>query len=176
MQWATRSVVLQCVLLGSSSFLWAQSSVRVPEAPKALQPPKDQTLFLHLKGKGEQIYVCQNASGVYAWKLKAPAAKLFDEGGELTGQHFAGPTWQAKDESRVMGKVVTSVPSPGGDSIPWLLLTASSHQGAGVMSKVQSIQRLQTKGGVAPVGGCAAGNENGETAVPYEAEYYFYGR
>jgi hypothetical protein len=145
-------------------------------APKELQPPSDQTLLLHLTGKGKQIYVCQNNADTYAWKLKAPDAKLFTEDGEQAGRHYAGPTWEANDGSRVGGKLLASVPSPDSTSIPWLLLTATSHQGDGSMAKVLSIQRLDTKGGVAPSAGCSAATQNSETSVPYEASYYFYGR
>jgi hypothetical protein len=159
----------RCVLL-SGAILLAESS-----GPKALLPPAGQVLILHLNGKGKQIYSCQGAGGVYAWKLKAPDAKLFSEGGELAGRHFAGPAWEANDGSRVTGKLVASVPSSDSNSIPSLLLTVTSRAGTGIMSKARSIQRLETKGGVAPATGCSASNENDETSVPYEAGYYFYG-
>lgn len=131
--------------------------------------------MLSLQGKGSQIYVCQNTGGVYAWKLKAPDAKLFGDSGELVGRHFAGPTWEANDGSRVVGKLVTSVPSPDANSIPWLLLTAVSHEGKGLMTRVESIQRLKTKGGIAPARSCSAEVKDKEVSVPYEASYYFYG-
>jgi hypothetical protein len=74
-----------------------------------------------------------------------------------------------------MGKLVTSLPPPDSNSIPWLLLKVKSHEGNGLMTRVDSIQRLNTKGGVAPSAGCDASSENHETCVPYEADYYFYG-
>jgi hypothetical protein len=179
MRVATQNIVLRYVLL-SSSILFAgsvrgQSAPNLPKAPKILQPPKDQALILQLNGKGDQIYVCKKAGGAYTWKFKAPDAKLFGESGELAGRHFAGPSWEANDGGRVSAKSVASVPSPDSDSIPWLLLTMTSHDGTGIMVRVQSIQRLDTKGGVAPTSGCDAASENVETAVPYEARYYFYG-
>jgi hypothetical protein len=155
--------------------LWAQLATPMPKVPKALRPPKGEALILHLHGKGKQVYVCQNASGAYAWKLKAPEASLFGESGEPAGQHFAGPAWEANDGSRVSGKMRASLPSGKADAIPWLLLQAASHSGTGIMTRVLSIQRLDTKGGVAPDGGCDAAREKEETAVGYEASYYFYG-
>jgi hypothetical protein len=160
---------LRCVLL-SAGVLLAESRV-----PKTLLPPQGEVLILHLNGKGKQIYTCQSAGGTHAWKLKAPDAKLFSESGELAGRHFAGPAWEANDGSRITGKVIASATSPDSNSIPWLLLTVTSHEGAGIMSGVQSIQRLETKAGIAPATGCSAANENEETSVPYEAGYYFYG-
>jgi uncharacterized protein DUF3455 len=156
--------------------VWAKPGVKLPKAPKALRPPKGEVLILHLQGKGKQIYVCQNAEGGYAWKLKAPDATLFNEAGEAAGRHFAGPTWEAKDGSRVTGKLVASVRPKKPDAIPWLLLEAASTGGKGIMTKVESIQRMHTIGGVAPNAGCSAAYENEETSVAYEADYYFYGK
>ena len=152
----------------------AKTGVKPPQAPKALRPPKSEALILHLVGKGNQIYVCQRTNGVYAWKLKAPDASLFTEAGESAGRHFAGPTWEGKDGSLVTGKLVASVRPKKPNDIPWLLLQVASHSGKGVMNKVESIQRLHTKGGVSPSAGCAAAYENEETSVAYEADYYFY--
>jgi hypothetical protein len=146
----------------------------VPNAPAALRPPAGQVLIAHFAGKGKQIYTCQKSDTAYAWKLKAPDAQLFSENGTLAGHHFAGPTWESVDNSRVVGKLAASVPSPDPSSIPWLLLSAKAHEGTGVMSKVQTIQRLNTKGGVAPATGCDAASENHETDILYEADYYFY--
>ncbi len=151
------------------------SFAQTPDIPKELRVPEGQSLLMRLHGEGKQIYSCVSAAGAYGWKLKGPEAKLIDEDGKEVGRHFAGPTWEATDGSRVMGKLAASVPSPDEGSIPWLLLSAASHEGTGVMQRVQSIQRLDTKGGAAPSTGCAAGNENAESSVPYEASYYFYG-
>jgi hypothetical protein len=158
-------VTLGCCLLPAET----------PDVPKELRVPDGQTLLLRLHGEGKQIYSCLNAAGVYAWKLKGPEARLIDEDGKVVGRHFAGPTWESTDGSRVTGKLAASVASPDAGSIPRLLLSAASHEGAGVMQRVLSIQRLDTKGGVAPSTGCAAGSENAETSIPYEASYYFYG-
>jgi hypothetical protein len=164
-------MVAAAVLLGFS-FLLTSS---VPDAPKELKPPGAQVLLLQAHGKGSQIYACQNAGGQYAWKLKAPDAQLFSESGEKIGRHFAGPTWEANDRSRVMGKVAASVPSPDADSSPWLLLDGTPGGGEGTFARVKSIQRLNTEGGKAPASGCDASHEKLETPVSYEADYYFYG-
>jgi hypothetical protein len=156
--------------------VWAQVPLPSrPDAPKSLQPPKGQPLILHTHGKGDQIYVCKEANGQYAWTLKGPEAELFGESGERAGRHFGGPTWQANDGSRVVGRMTASVPSQDPESIPWLLLAAIGHDGSGVMSRVTSIQRLNTKGGKAPGTGCDAAHPAAEVRVNYEADYYFYG-
>jgi hypothetical protein len=145
-------------------------------APANLQPPPDQKLLLQLHGKGDQIYVCKGADSGFAWTLKAPDARLLGSGGDLAGRHFAGPTWEAKDGSRVTGKAIANAPSPDSRSIPWLLVTAVGHEGNGAMSNVLSIQRLNTEGGKAPDEGCDGGHAGIEIRVPYQADYLFYGR
>jgi len=104
-----------------------------------------------------------------------PRAELLGENGQRVGRHFAGPTWEASDGSRVVGKMIANLPSPDSGSIPWLLISAVSHEGTGKMTRVESIQRLNTKGGKAPAAGCDAAHTNAETSAPYEADYYFYG-
>lgn len=154
----------------------AQFAVPVPKAPEALKPSAGQAVLLSLTGKGSQIYVCQNASGSYSWKLQGPDAKLYGDSDEVVGRHFAGPTWEANDGSRITGKLLASVPSPDPNSIPWLLLIAITHNDVkGIMTPIKSIQRLNTKGGTPPARSCEAANKDEKFASPYEADYYFYG-
>ena len=56
-------------------------------------------------------------------------------------------------------------------NIPWLLLGTKSVGNDGAFSKVTSIQRVATVGGVAPAGGCAQG---AQARVDYSADYYFF--
>jgi hypothetical protein len=72
-----------------------------------------------------------------------------------------------------MGKpVATATPNP--DSIPWLLLKATDHQGEGVMKRVTNIQRLSIKGGRAPARGCDAQHKGQEARSHYTALYLLY--
>jgi Protein of unknown function (DUF3455) len=141
------------------------------QVPPELQPPAGEQLFLTVHAKGDQIYTCK-ADG--SWVLKAPDADLFDADGNLFGKHFAGPAWRASDASRVNGKAVASAPSPNSDSIPWLLVHVVSHEGTGVLAKATFIQRLNTKGGKAPVSGCDSSHANQEFRSPYTADYLFF--
>jgi Protein of unknown function (DUF3455) len=144
------------------------------QAPPQLQPPAGEQLVLQLHAKGDQIYTCKGESAPFSWTLKAPEAQLFDKKDQLIGRHFAGPTWQVNDGSRVTGKASVSVESPDAESIPWLLVKAVNHEGAGVLSRVTSIERLNTKGGKAPGSGCDADHVNQEVRVSYSADYFFY--
>src|SRR5882724_8940255 len=151
----------------------ALSSSCAPVVPPALAVPDGNKLAFHLDAIGVQIYGCQELPTGFAWVFVAPEAQLFNGGGRVVGKHYAGPTWEAKDGSKVMGaKVASFVSSPS--SIPWLLLAATSHEGSGRMSEVTFIQRLDTAGGIAPTGGCDADHLGSVARVDYAATYFFY--
>src|ERR1700678_3492215 len=140
-----------------------------PSVPESLKPPAGEHLQAHAHASGKQIYTCDGSK----WILSGPNAKLFDEAGQQVGSHFAGPTWQWSDGSRVTGRSIASA-TPDPESIPWLLLTATGHAGDGVMKNVSSIQRLRTKGGKPPANGCDASHKGVQARVSYAANYYFY--
>jgi len=142
--------------------------------PANLTPAADQRLFFVLRGDGVQIYECKAVGNAFAWTFIAPEANLLNPGEEVVGIHYAGPTWESEDGSRVKGAKLASAPAPIPGAIPWLLLGAVSHNGDGKMSGVTSIQRLSTTGGVAPPVGCDAAHEGDVANVPYTANYFFY--
>jgi hypothetical protein len=144
------------------------------QIPQQLQPPAGEQLFLQVHAKGDQVYTCKNDAEQFSWALKAPDAQLFDKDGKPFGKHFAGPSWEAIDGSRVSGKAVANAPSPDTDSIPWLLVKVVSHEGSGVLSRATTIQRLNTKGGKAPASGCDAAHVDQEVRALYSADYLFY--
>jgi hypothetical protein len=149
-------------------------SLPAQQVPQQLQPPATEQLLLQVHAKGDQIYACKGDAAQFAWTLKAPDAQLFDKDGKPFGRHFAGPSWEAQDGSRVTGKAVANAPSPDADSIAWLLINIVSHEGAGVLSRATTIQRVKTKGGKAPATGCDASHAGQEVRVAYSADYLFY--
>lgn len=161
------------VLLAASGMLLS-FSVAAQEVPQQLRPPANERLLLQVHAKGDQVYICKGDSGQFAWTLKAPDAQLFDKDGKLFGKHFAGPSWEATDGSRVIGKAIANVPSPDADSIAWLLVNIVGHEGSGVLSPATTIQRINTKGGKAPASGCDASHAGQEVRVGYSADYFFY--
>ena len=168
---AAHAFAFMALVLIAGGFFCLSADTR--KVPAELQPPAGQALLLQVHGKGDQIYSCKNDVTGYLWELKAPDAQLFDEEGKPFGRHFAGPSWEAKDGSRVTGTMVDGVPSPDANSIPWLLLTVRSRTGDGVLARVTSIQRLNTKGGKAPAS-CDAARVGQELRVPYSADYFFF--
>ncbi|MDB5171984.1 MAG: hypothetical protein JWN51_757 [Phycisphaerales bacterium] len=140
--------------------------------PANLRVDGPEILAVH--AQGAQIYTCQpDAAGKLAWKLKAPDA-TFTGGAGVKGKHYAGPTWECTtDGSKVVARKVADHPSPAPDSVPWLLLEATTHSGSGILSQVIFIQRINTIGGKAPP--VADAKPGDETRVPYTADYVFYG-
>jgi hypothetical protein len=149
-------------------------SARAQQVPQQIQPPANEQLLLQVHANGDQVYTCKGDAGQAVWALKAPDAQLFDKDGKPFGKHFAGPSWEASDGSRITGKAVANVPSPDADSIPWLLVNIVGHEGSGVLSRATSIQRINTKGGKAPASGCDAAHVGQELRVAYSADYLFY--
>lgn len=164
----------------SATLLAAASAVlgfpaTAQQVPERLQAPANEQLLLRVHARGDQIYTCKSDGGQFTWTLTAPDAQLFDKDGKAFGKHFAGPSWEAKDGSRVTGKAVANAPSPDADSVPWLLIKIVSHDGKGVLSRANTVQRINTKGGKAPESGCGASNAGQVTRAAYSADYLFYG-
>src|ERR1700687_2298811 len=122
-----------------------------PEVPESLKAPAGEEVILAGHAPGVQIYVCQaETEQKSAWVLKAPEAELTDETGKKIVHHFAGPSWKHVDGSEVTGKVIAKQDAPKPGAIPWLLLSAASHTGEGILARVTTIQRILTEGGLPP--------------------------
>ena len=149
------------------------SSACEPQVPSVLAVPAGNKLAFVYDAAGVQIYGCDATTTGYGWVFRSPEATLYGHQGKQTGTHYAGPTWEAKDGSTVVGTKQAEY-AAGPNDIPWLLLGAASHAGKGRMTDVTFIHRLETAGGKAPTAGCDA-THVGETArVDYAATYYFY--
>lgn len=146
--------------------------------PPAIALPGERRVVLKAFAKGVQIYACKPAASaptVFEWTLQAPDANLFDESGQRIGSHFAGPTWQLTDGSKVVGKLRNKADSPDATAIPWLLLDAKPAESTGVLREVAYIQRVETSGGKAPPSGCDAAHAGAEARVEYAATYFMFG-
>ena len=150
----------------------AAGDIQPPELPAAcgaLQPAADEEVVFHTHAIGVQIYRWNGA----AWDFVAPSAGLFADDGYRgnVGTHYAGPTWESKSGSTVVGRR-TGDCTPDATAIAWLMLEAASTDGPGIFNNVKHIQRVNTTGGLKPASpGSTVGEER---KVPYTAEYYFY--
>jgi hypothetical protein len=145
-----------------------------PVVPSQIQVGDGNKVFLVGHAVGVQIYSC---NGV-AWSSATPRANLYDDHGKLIITHFAGPTWQATDGSRVVGQPEASV-TVDPTAIPWVRLSASTTPGPDGDRLVATtfVQRIATTGGLAPpAAACNATTAGTVAEVPYTADYYFWKR
>jgi hypothetical protein len=170
------AIFIQVPLIGFLAGCAASSAMKTDDIPAPLRVPTNAVVALRAHAAGVQIYRCRAAKDDAArveWQLKEPEADLFDRGKKI-GRHYAGPTWEATDGSKVTGEVVARADSPDPNAVAWLLLSAKSTSGNGVFSHVRFIQRLHTAGGSAPSVGCDQGSVGTEVRVSYTADYWFY--
>ena len=143
------------------------------QVPEALKPSANEKLAMIVAAKGVQIYECRarkDGAGV-EWAFVAPDAELFDARGLAIGRHGAGPYWQARDGSRIVGTLQARADAPVTSAIPWLLLATKSTGPDGTFGKVTSIQRINTVGGIAPSTPCTRDATGTSVRIDYTADY-----
>ncbi len=176
----TRGRLLAAGIVAGTALLAAPQADAKPattDVPAELQVPEGNSLFLVGHAVGVQIYGCTATTSGTAWTLLAPRADLYGDNGRLVATHFAGPTWQANDGSRVVGKKEAGV-TVDPTAIPWLKLsaawTAAGSEGDRLVDST-FIQRLNTTGGLAPAASaCDSTSVGAQAEVPYTADYYFW--
>jgi hypothetical protein len=167
--------LLSSTLVAGAAVPAGAGGSKPPVVPGSIQVPAGEKVVLDVTGKGVQIYDCKPSAAdptVRTWTFREPAAVLYGHRGRPVGIHFVGPTFESFDGSAVVGaRPKTYQPDP--TAIPWLLLEADASRGDGVLSEVDFIQRLETRGGLAPAGACDPATD-ATVAVPYRARYVFY--
>jgi len=172
----TKIAAFLLVLLGAACAS-PQPPTSMVKVPDKLKPGANESLAMIVPAKGVQIYECRarkDQVGGYEWAFVAPEADLFDARGNRIGRHYTGPHWESTDGSKILGTVKERADAPVADAIPWLLLTAKSVGSEGSFSKVTSIQRVNTVGGVAPKAGCSQAAAGTPARINYTADYYFF--
>jgi len=160
-------MIMRLVMVGAAA-IWTQS-VLAQQIPPALVPAGEKAVATY-HAEGGQIYECKaGQDGKLGWAFREPIATLLSEG-KTVGRHFAGPTWELSDGSAVVAKAAANAPGSTPNDIPWLKLEVTDRHGNGLLTRVTTVQRLNTHGGVLQ-GACdQAGTFR---SVPYSAEYSF---
>jgi len=140
-----------------------------PAIPDAVAA-KGEHVALTVHAEGAQVYDCKaGEGGKLAWQFREPIATLIQDG-KTVGRHYAGPTWENVDGSRVVGKLAGRADGATPSDIPWLKLDVTESSGAGALAGIATVQRINTKGGQF-AGPC---DRAGATyAAPYAADYVF---
>lgn len=149
---------------GASTAAWNSNNAR-PEA----------TLFVDFFGQRVQIIT----------HFLSPDTK--PNGNAPNPLPFGSATWQSSfDSSKVWAQKTGAIPGgfdtascPNADAIACLRLQSIGSEdgptGGKLLSQTTFVQRLNTKGGLAPADGCFTSADVGKQAlVPYSADYYFF--
>lgn len=152
----------------------AQAGPPEPVVPDSIEVPGGNKVFLVCHAVGVQIYSCNGVVCGFA----APRANLYDDKGKLINTHFGGPTWQAKDGSKVVGLLDAPPVTVDSTAVPWLRRAAASTAAGPDGDRLVAttyIQRIATTGGLAPpAADCNATTAGTVAQVPYTADYYFW--
>ncbi len=145
--------------------------------PAAVQVPAGHRVAMEAVGAGEITYECREKAamaGQHEWVFVGPDATLQDRGGRAIGRYFGPPaTWALQDGSSLTGTQLAVAPAAPG-SIPLQLVKANPAMGSGALVGVTHIQRVQTRGGVAPALPCGAAEKGKRETVKYQADYVFW--
>ena len=177
MQHSASIVVRRFLTLSSLAAALAAQSAALPAVPEKLRPSSGEVLSLEARARGVQVYKCDYSktdATRFDWVLTGPDAVLIDGTGRTIGRHYAGPTWESTDGSKVSAEAVARDDGPDAGSIPWLLLKARSTSGSGVFGRTTSIQRAFTLRGKPPAEACGPERFGQEARMPYRATYFFY--
>jgi hypothetical protein len=147
--------------------------------PDEIRVPVGNKVAMEAVGVGQITYECRpkkDAAGQYVWVFVGPDATLNDRNGKKVGKYIGPPaTWEGVDGSRITGtQLAVSPASPG--NIAWQIfeVDTATATGKGSMNGVSFIQRVATKGGVAPATGCDMANNGKKVVVNFQADYIFY--
>ena len=144
------------------------SSVFATELPATIDVPNVAKVATY-HAEGIQIYECSLDDGSKMWRFREPVASLIDQG-TTVGRHYTGPTWEHSDGSLVRGRVAGRAPGATAEDIPWLRIDVVTQLNDGALYGVTSVQRINTRGGVA-AGYCD--QVGAYRSVPYSADYIF---
>lgn len=163
--------------LGAQAVAFAQTDSAQKGLPALIQVATGNTLVLETKANGTIKYQCSKEKDpltTYKWTMTGPTAELMNAEGDKVGDYSGPPArWAHKDGSFVTGSQVAVSPN-GSKNIPMQLVKADVSGGLGALTAISYVQRVNTKGGVAPSKKCSAENEGGQAEVKYSAEYRFW--
>lgn len=166
---AASALLAACAGLSPAAPTFSQEGL-----PASVQVPAGQKVALETVGVGQITYECRakaNAAGQFEWAFVGPKAELRSRQGMKLGSYYGPPaTWEANDGSKVTGAQLAVAPATAG-SIPLQLVKANPAMGSGAMSGVSYIQRVATRGGVAPASACDAATLGRQEVVQYQADY-----
>ena len=166
-------------------------TITPPAVPPGLEVPEGNEAFRVGHAFGTQNYICLpvDSIGHVAFTLFTPEATLLGEQDEQLTTHFFSPnpdeggvvraTWEdSVDTSFVWARAVAQA-TVDPKAITWVKLETAGTDvgptGGDTLAKTTFVQRVNTRGGLAPATGCSLPTDIGtKRFVPYKADYFFY--
>ena len=169
---AAATLLSACGSMMPTAPMYSQDSL-----PDAVKVPAGNKVAMQTVGVGDITYECRdkaNSPGMTEWVFVGPNAVLNDRSGRQVGKYYGPPaTWESMDGSKLTATQLAVAPA-GTGNIPYQLVKANPATGSGAMSGVTHIQRVATKGGVAPATLCDAASKGKKEIVKYQADYIFW--
>ncbi|WP_182286821.1 DUF3455 domain-containing protein [Comamonas testosteroni] len=176
----TLSLTVLCLStlgLSACSSMGSHSMFSQAELPASVQVPAGHKVAMETVGVGQITYECRTKKDMaaeYEWVFVGPDAKLQTRSGSVIDKYWGPPaTWENNNGSKVTATQLAVAPA-GAGNIPLQLVKANPATGMGAMQGVTYIQRVATKGGVAPSMACGAANLGSKQIVQYQADYIFW--
>lgn len=145
--------------------------------PALIQVTAGNSVVLEATAHGSIIYVCRKEKQpltAYKWIVAGEQAVLKDSEDKEIGTYSGPPArWSLDDKSFVNGSQVAASPN-GAKNIPFQLVKADVAGGQGKLTAVSYVQRVNTKGGVAPHAKCSSDNDDEKVEVDYQANFIFW--
>lgn len=145
------------------------------DLPEELRARPGAILEDVLSARGDVIYECERGGNGLSWAYHGTESSLLDSTGKRVGVDAPGGYFTADDGSYVVTRSDAKA-SVAPDSLPWARLASRFNAGRpareGRFARTDTIQRVNTKGGLAPDAACA--DEGAMLYVPYSATYLTY--
>lgn len=171
------AATLLTLFVGCTSMSPMAASFSQDSLPDAVKVPSGHKVAMQTVGVGLITYECRakkDMAGQFEWVFVGPDAALNDRSGNKVGKYYGPPaTWESMDGSKVTATQLAVAPA-GAGNIPHQLVKANPATGNGAMMGVTYIQRVATKGGVAPSTVCDASKVSSKQTVSYQADYIFW--
>lgn len=151
-----KSGLRKSLLVGVLAGFWSPVAPLCAQMPPAIAV-SGEAIVATFHAEGAQLYECRlDLGNKLVWQVREPIAALILDG-KTIGLHYGGPNWQHVDGATF-------------NDVPWLKLDVTEQRGNGILSRVKTVQRINTRGG-AMQGSCeTAGTYR---SVPFSADYVF---
>ncbi len=172
-------MIRTCALAACCLALPAAAAVAEPAGiSAALRASAGEAPAMMLTATGAQLYTCTPSptqDNAYGWVSTAPDATLYD-GTRGVARLATVDHWESLDDRSSVSGIPMRLQAGGAGNMPWALMRGVPVGESGMFAGVTSIQRVNTRGGAAPAGGCDETHVGNEARVDFTADYYFYKR